>query len=288
MAKTSFTNWFDEAFGDEGTRFGLAIKQRCHEEQTPYQKLEVYETETFGNLLVLDGCIMLTSRDNFLYHEMLTHPAMFTHPNPSKVVVVGGGDCGTLKEVLKHPNVKSAAQVEIDERVTAVSKIYFPELCTSNDDPRASFFYEDAAAWIANQKDESIDLLIIDSTDPIGPAAQLFGPAFLAQAFRVLRREGMIVQQSESPILHATTLIADLEQQLLQAGFHSPAQICFPQPSYPSGWWSATMASKSKTPSKPRYDDIESKSWPTHYYNRAIHDAALAKPEFMKKPTTTE
>ena len=283
MAQTTFTKWFDEAFGDEGTKFGLAIKHKCHDEQTPYQHLEVYETETFGHLLVLDGCIMLTTRDNFLYHEMLTHPALFTHPNPKRVVIVGGGDCGTLKEVLKHPQVKSACQVEIDERVTWAAQTYFPEICDNNNDPRATFFYEDAAAWIQNQADQSIDLLIIDSTDPIGPAEQLFGPAFLRAAYRALAVDGIIVQQSESPILHSKTLIADLEEKLLGAGFHLPQQVLFPQPSYPSGWWSATMAFKATQRPTPRYQDIESKTWPTQYYNRAIHDAALAQPEFMRK-----
>jgi spermidine synthase len=283
MAETSFTSWFEEAFGDEGTKFGLAIKKKCHEEQTPYQKLEIYETETFGHLMVLDGCVMLTSRDNFLYHEMITHPALFTHPAPKRVVVVGGGDCGTLREVLKHNTVTHACQVEIDERVTKASEIYFPELCESNSDPRAEFYFEDAVAWIQRQDNASIDVLIIDSTDPIGPAEQLFGPAFLKEAFRTLGPNGIIVQQSESPILHSKTIIADLETKLLGAGFSHPQQVMFPQPCYPSGWWSATMAQKSAAALTPRYSAIESKDWPTSYYNRAIHDAALARPEFMKR-----
>ena len=261
MAETSFTKWFDEAFGDEGTKFGVAIKEKCHEEQTPYQKLEIYKTETFGNLMVLDGCFMVTTRDNFLYHEMMSHPVLFTHPAPKRVVVVGGGDCGTLREVLKHSSVEEACQVEIDERVTRLSEEYFPELCESNNDPRAKFYFEDAAAWIKNQPDASIDVLIIDSTDPIGPAEQLFGPAFLAEAYRTLSKDGIIVQQSESPLLHADTIIADLEAKLTGAGFKHPQQVLFPQPSYPSGWWSATMAQKSEAPLAPRYDAIEAKEF---------------------------
>ena len=127
--------WFTEVFQDQGTAFSLQVKKKLHEEQTEFQKLEIWETETFGNLMVLDGCVMLTTRDNFLYHEMMTHPALFTHKDPKKVVIVGGGDCGTLKEVLKHPGVEEAWQVEIDERVTRLSEQYFPELCESNTDP---------------------------------------------------------------------------------------------------------------------------------------------------------
>lgn len=283
MAATSFTVWFEEAFGDEGTKFGLAVKQKCLEEQTPYQKLEIYETHTFGYLMVLDGCVMLTSRDHFFYHEMITHPALFTHPAPKKVVIVGGGDCGTLHEVLKHDTITQVCQVEIDERVTKAAEIYFPELCQSNQDPRASFHFEDAAAWIEHQQDASIDVFIIDSTDPIGPAEQLFGHDFLKQVSRILGPNGIIVQQSESPILHAKTLIADLDNQLLKAGFHRPEQVFFPQPCYPSGWWSATIAYKNPSVITPRYQAIAEKKWPTLYYNSAIHSAAFARPEFMKR-----
>ena len=282
MAESSFTQWFDEAFGDEGTKFGLAIKQKLHEEQTPYQKLEIYDTETFGHLMVLDGCFMVTQRDNFIYHEMMTHPALFTHPNPQNVVVVGGGDCGTLKEVLQHDSVQSATQVEIDERVTRNSEKYFPELCESNNDPRAKLCFVDAAEWIQKAPNDSIDVLIIDSTDPIGPAEQLFGAAFLKEAFRALSENGIIIQQSESPILHAKTIIKDLENKLVTAGFQHPRQLLFPQPTYPSGWWSATMAQKSTELLAFRAADVENKNFSTLYYNREIHTAALAVPEFMK------
>jgi len=282
MAKSKFNSWFEEAFGDEGTKFGLAIQEKLHEEQTPYQFLEVYSTETFGNLMVLDGCVMLTQRDNFLYHEMMTHPALFTHPAPKKVVVVGGGDCGTLQEVLQHNSVTAAIQVEIDERVTRVAEEYFPELCSSNQDSRAQFNFEDAAAWIQRQPDQSIDVIIIDSTDPIGPAEQLFGPEFLAQAFRALSHQGILVQQSESPIFHAKTIMRDLKNKLETAGFNHIQHLLFPQPCYPSGWWSATMAQKSTSPLTPRFNDAQAKTFKTHYYNNAIHQAALAVPEFMK------
>ncbi len=192
--------WFTEVFQDQGTAFSLQVKRKLHEEQTPFQKLEIYETETFGNLMVLDGCVMLTTRDNFLYHEMMTHPALFTHKDPKKVVIVGGGDCGTLKEVLKHPGVQEAWQVEIDERVTRMSEKYFPELCEANGDPpRANFFFGDGIQWMRDIEPNSIDVLIIDSTDPVGPAEGLFALDFYRDAMLALREGGIIVQQSESP-----------------------------------------------------------------------------------------
>ena len=282
MAQTSFTNWFEEAFGDEGTKFGLAVRECLHEEQSAFQKLQIFATETFGNLLVLDGCVMLTTRDNFIYHEMLTHPALFLHPKPSRVVVVGGGDCGALLEVLKHPDVTSAVQVEIDERVTRLSEQYFPELCTINNDHRAEFVFDDAAAWIQAQPDESIDVLIIDSTDPVGPAEQLFGPQFLAQAFRTLSNDGIIVQQSESPLLHHNTIMHDLRSKLSTAGFKNPRPMLFPQPVYPTGWWSATIATKAVQPHIFREQVYAHRAFQTRYYNRDIHYACFATPEFMQ------
>ena len=143
-------NWYTEASHDLGLGFSLRIKSKLHEEQSAYQTIAVYETETFGRLLTIDGLVMLTDRDNFVYHEMMTHPALFTHRNPKKVVIIGGGDCGTLKEVLKHPGVEEAWQVEIDERVTQVSEKYFPELSESNRDPRANFFFGDGIQPVEN------------------------------------------------------------------------------------------------------------------------------------------
>ncbi|KKN56322.1 hypothetical protein LCGC14_0573260, partial [marine sediment metagenome] len=210
-------NWFTEVFQDQGTAFSLQVKQKLHEEQTQFQKLEIYETDTFGNLMVLDGCVMLTTRDNFLYHEMMTHPALFTHKKPRKVVIVGGGDCGTLKEVLKHPDVEEAWQVEIDERVTRVSEEYFPELCTSNDDPRANFFFGDGIKWMREVDPGSIDILIIDSTDPVGPAEGLFALDFYRDAMLALGEGGIIVQQSESPLLHTHTIIKDIHSDMRKA-----------------------------------------------------------------------
>lgn len=281
------TTWFTEVFQNEGTAFSLKVKRKLHEERSDYQFLEIYETETFGNLMVIDGCVMLTQRDNFLYHEMMSHPALFTHPQPEKVVIIGGGDCGTLREVLKHDTVKEATQVDIDERVTRLSEQYFPELCECNDDPRASLLFDDGIAWMQNAAADSIDVVIIDSTDPVGPAEGLFAIDFYRQCFRVLKSGGVIVQQSESPLLHSDSIIAKVHQDLKGVGFASPHTLPFPQPVYPTGWWSATMAVKGGSVMECRRDAISERSFATQYYNLSIHDAAMAVPEFMRKLSTT-
>ncbi|OZG74283.1 spermidine synthase [Hahella sp. CCB-MM4] len=275
--------WFTEIFQDQGTGFSLQVKSKLHEEQSEFQKIEIFETATFGRLMVLDGCVMLTDRDNFLYHEMMIHPALFTHADPKKVVIVGGGDCGALKEVLKHPGVEEAWQVEIDERVTRVSEEYFPNLCTANNDPRANFFFGDGIKWIADAEPESIDVIIVDSTDPVGPAEGLFAVDFYRNCFIALREGGVLVQQTESPLLHTSTIIKNVHKDMREAGFNDTHTLPFPQPVYPTGWWSCTMAGKGKKLDYFREEDVNDKPFVTEYYNSAIHHGALAQPEFMKR-----
>jgi len=276
------TTWFTEPVDKTGTAFSLKLGRRVHAEQTPYQSIEIYDTETFGYLMVIDGCTMVSTRDNFLYHEMMSHPALNSHPAPYDVVVVGGGDCGTLREVLKHPEVKRAVQVEIDERVTRLAEEYFPELCTANNDPRATLFFGDGIAWMKEVAPESLDLIIIDSTDPVGPAEGLFGKKFYVDCLKALRPGGMLVQQSESPLLHAK-LICEMHTAMCDAGFAQTRLLHFPQPIYPSGWWSASMAQKTAGPLVERLDPSAVMALETQYYNEEIHRGAFAMPNFIKK-----
>lgn len=197
------------------------------------------------------------------------------------MVIVGGGDCGTLKEVLKHPGVEEAWQVEIDERVTRMSEKYFPELCEANDDPRANFFFGDGIQWMREIEPNSIDLIIIDSTDPVGPAEGLFALDFYRDALAALREGGIIVQQSESPLLHTNTIIKDIHQDMRKAGFGHVQTLPFPQPVYPTGWWSCTMGSKENPLKYFREEDASERPFVTRYYNRGIHHGALAMPQFM-------
>jgi spermidine synthase len=273
--------WFTEEHLGAGSAFSLKIKRKLHEEQSPFQHHAIYETETFGNLMVLDGCTMVSTRDNFLYHEMMSHPALFTHPNPKKVWIIGGGDCGTLREVLKHKSVEEAVQIDIDERVTRLAEIYFPELCDSNNDPRAVLKFIDGIKWIKDAAPNSVDIIIVDSTDPVGPAEGLFNEDFYRGCFAALSENGILVQQSESPLLHLE-LLKDMRNSMQTAGFNAMQTLYFPQCIYPSGWWSATMASKSALNAF-REQDSANKPFQTEYYNVDIHRGALAQPEFVKR-----
>jgi spermidine synthase len=272
-------SWFTEICEECGSAFSLKVSEKLHEETSAFQKIEIYETRTYGTLMVIDGFTMLSDRDNFLYHEMMSHPVLFTHPEPNNVLIIGGGDCGTLREVLKHDEVRSAQQVDIDERVTRLAEKYFPQLCASNDDPRAELHFADGIQWVRDAEPGHYDIIIVDSTDPIGPAEGLFNETFYRDCHRALGNDGILVQQSESPVSHIT-LINAMRKAMRGAGFNDVHTLDFPQPLYPSGWWSATMALKSDVYKDGkllncREQDIKNKNFETLYYAYPVHLAAM-------------
>lgn len=275
------SKYFTEYDDIGGLAFSLQINQKLHEEHTDFQKIEIFETSQFGNLMVIDGFIMLSTRDNFLYHEMMSHPALFSHPNPKHVAIVGGGDCGTLQQVAKHDCVDIIDQIEIDERVTRLSEIYFPELCTANEDKRVNFQFQDAITWMQETDKNSIDIIIIDSTDPIGPAEGLFQKDFYQSCISALSTDGLLIQQSESPLLHWESITKPMSKEMSMAGFNQIRTLFFPQPVYPSGWWSATMAAKNDI-HLVRDKDAKLLSFDTKYYNYDTHLASFALPNFLK------
>lgn len=274
-------SWFTEPHAASGSSVGFRTERLLHAEKSPFQNIEIYQTTDWGNLMVIDGCIMLTGRDNFLYHEMMSHPALFTHALAKRVVIIGGGDCGTLREVLRHDEVESAVQVEIDERVTRLAEKYFPELCEANHDRRAQLLFDDGIKYMADCTADTLDVVIVDSTDPVGPAEGLFNAAFYASCNRALRQGGILVQQSESPIAHME-LIKSMRASMRKAGFTAVRTLPFPQPCYPTGWWSCTLARKGADLTEFRERGAAAKNFTTRYYNADIHRGALALPEFMR------
>jgi len=212
---------------------------------------------------------------------MIAHPVLFTHPAPKRVVIIGGGDCGTLREVLKHPGVESVTQCDIDEQVTRMAEKHFPELCESNGDTRAELLFDDGVAYMANCPAGSVDVVIVDSTDPIGPAEGLFNQAFFESCHRALKPDGLLVQQSESP-LALLDLIRDMRAEMGKAGFASFKTLPFPQPCYPTGWWSVTVASKQAGFGFGfRQADAQAKPFATKYYTAHLHTGVLVAPPFV-------
>ena len=274
------TKWITEIYTPMGSCFGLETTAHLHSEKTEYQQIDIYATTHFGNVMLIDNIMMLTGFENFLYHEMMSHPVLFTHPHPQHVVIIGGGDCGTLQQVLLHSSVMRVQQIEIDKRVTDLAEIYFPELCSDNADPRVQLLFDDGINWVKEQAEHSIDVIIVDSTDPIGPAEGLFNEAFYRDCVRALRPDGILVQQSESPLFHLQ-LLKDIRHSMQAAGFQQTHTLLFPQPCYPSGWHSCTMASKETALIKFREADAKQRPFTTRYYSEAIHHAALVNPPLM-------
>jgi len=278
---TTNPTWLHEQFAPTGSAVGFRISEKLDEARSPFQHIEIYQSTDWGRVMLIDGAMMLTSRDNFFYHEMMAHPALFTHPDPKRVVIIGGGDCGTLREVLKHPQVERAIQCDIDAEVTRMSERYFPELCASNHDPRAELLFDDGIAYMQGLTAGSVDVIIVDSTDPVGPAEGLFNQAFFESCFRALGPDGVLVQQSESP-LALLDLIREMRTEMGKAGFECFQTLPFPQPCYPTGWWSCTLARKEmKAGFAFRESDAQTKPFATHYYSAGIHRAAQVLPPFV-------
>lgn len=268
--------WFTEK---QTENFGITAKveKTFHTEKTDFQQLDMIKTVEFGNMLVLDGMVMTTERDEFVYHEMVTHPALFTHPNPKKVLVVGGGDGGAIREVLKHPSVEKAVLVEIDGKVIEVSRKYLPTIAGKLSDPRVEVIIDDGFMHIAKAKRE-YDVIMVDSTEPVGPAVKLFERGFYQGIYEALTDEGIFVAQTDNPWFKA---------ELIRKVFRDVKEI-FPItrlytaniPTYPSGLWTFTLGSKKYDPLAVKEEEIGEME--TKYYTPKLHHAAFVLPRFVE------
>lgn len=269
--------WYTEK-QTEDVGITCKIKQTLHVETSEFQDIAMIETNQFGRMLVLDGTVQTTIEDEFVYHEMITHVPLFTHPNPKRVVVIGGGDGGAIREILKHPGVEKAYLVEIDEKVVEVSKKYLPEISVALDDARAEVRIEDGIKFIKENKNE-FDVILVDSTDPVGPAVGLFMKDFYQSIFDALKEDGIFVAQTESPFYNKN-LISRVFKDIKDI-FPLTKLYLSSIPTYPSGLWSFTMGSKKYNPLEIPEGRI--KDLGTRYYNAEIHRAAFILPNFVKE-----
>lgn len=256
--------------------FRVGVKRKIYQKKTPFQKLEIFETFSLGKLLALDDKVMLTEKDEAFYHEMLVHPALFLSQNPHQVLIIGGGDGGTLRETLKHPAVLKTTLVEIDSEVVQACQKYLPEINKGTfNNKRANMLFMDGAKFLRETK-LKFDIILVDSTDPIGPAKILFSPSFFQSAKQALNKDGIIACQSGSPFY---------QKKVLRQSYLHLKKI-FPWvkvylgfiPSYPGGLWSFCLA--SATP----YDLNRPIKLPfsTKFYNTQIHQAAFSLPQFIE------
>ncbi len=267
--------WFEESHTN-GYRVHWKVKDILWREETRYQKLLVVDTESFGKALVLDGAVQTTERDEFIYHEMISHVALNSHPDPQEVLIIGGGDGGTLREVLRHPEVKRVDMVEIDERVVEVCKKYLPDIASGFGDPRARVFFEDGIKFV-KRTSQRYDLIIIDSSDPIGPAVELFGPEFYSDSSAILKEDGMMVAQAESPTFFSSYL--QKVWRNMKSNFPISHIYLTSVPTYVSGFWAFGIGSKRHDPRASRGDKPKLNG--LKYYTKEIHRAAFAIPPFV-------
>lgn len=278
--------WYTEK---HTTASGITVKVRetLHKVKTAYQELAVLDTEDFGKMLLLDGLVMLSEKDEFVYHEMLAHPSLYTHPNPRKVLIIGGGDGGTLREVVKHPSVELAVLVEIDEEVIKASKQFFPEVASGFNSAKAAVLVADGIKYV-KETEEKYDVILIDSTDPVGSAEGLFSPDFYRACYGILNDDGILTTQSETPFIDSFAavipkVIANFRELFPVVNLYLAAI-----PTYPSGLWSFTMGSKKYCPEKDfQSDRYASDSLKLRYYNGRVHKASFCLPNFVAELVRT-
>ncbi|WP_055105447.1 polyamine aminopropyltransferase [Paenibacillus ihumii] len=268
--------WFTEK---QTPVFGITakIRETLVREQTDFQDLAIMDTEEFGRMLVLDDMVMTTVKDEFVYHEMVAHPALFTHPDPKHVLVVGGGDGGVIREIMKHPKVEKAVLVDIDGKVIEYSKKYLPEIACELDNPRVEVQVNDGYMHIIESKNK-YDVIMVDSTEPVGPAAPLFERGFYQGIYEALKDDGIFVAQTDNPWFKA-----DLIQKV-----NKDVKEIFPIvrvyganiPTYPSGLWTFTIGSKTHDPLQ--VDETQIPEIDTKYYSPRLHKAAFVLPKFVE------
>ncbi len=253
-------------------------RRRLLAAKTRFQEMEIHETDSFGRVLLLDGLVQTTERDEFFYHEMLVHPALTAHPEPEDVLIIGGGDGGALREVLRH-RVARATLVEIDGAVIRACRRFFPGLASSFDDPRATVRVADGHDFIRESTD-MFDVILVDSSDPIGPSAILHQRHFFAGLKKRLKPGGVIAAQAGSPVFHLDHL--KRKAAFLKNLFPHSAYYFGPVPTYPGGLWCYAFLSDRLDPSRPLR-----KKPPRglRYYNESIHRAAFASPELLRTGT---
>lgn len=274
--------WFSETFGD--IRAAWRVKEVLYHARSPYQDVLIVDTVQFGRMLVLDGCVMTTERDECAYHEMLVHPGLVSHAKPEQVCVIGGGDGGTVREVLKHACVKRVVLAEIDEDVITVSQKYLPSIACALTDPRVELAIGDGAKYLADHPGE-FDAIFSDSTDPIGPGAILFADEYFLSARNALRDGGLFVTQCKSVWVDAES-VRDSEVRLKKF-FSLVLPYLSTIPTYPTGSWSFLFASQGLDPREGVSSERQSFVAKTaNYYTPAHQRAAFAMPAFLTRAKT--
>lgn len=274
--------WYTEHHSDY-VHFSLKVKEQLYSNQSDFQHIAILDTYEFGKALVLDGCLMVTERDEFIYHDMIVHVPMATNLNVKSVLVIGAGDGGTIRELCRYQGIERIDMVEIDEMVVEACKEYLPQTACSLEDPRVHIYYEDGLKYV-RRKVAEYDLILVDSTDPFGPGEGLFTKEFYGNCYNALTEDGILVNQHESTYYDAYVEAMKRVHHRIKETFPIAKVYQAHIPTYPSGHWLFGYASKKYDP----LTDLQEEEWNslelrTSYYNTKLHRGAFALPNYVKE-----
>ena len=274
--------WYTENHTDD-VQFSIKVDRQLCTHQSEFQRIDIFESKEFGRILTLDGYLMVTEKDEYIYHEMITHVPLATNPGIKKVLVVGGGDGGTVRELCRYNHIEKIDMVEIDEMVVSVCKEFLPKLACSLDDKRVTIYYEDGMRFVRNAPDSQYDLIIVDSTDPFGVGEGLFTKEFYGNCFRALTDDGILVNQHESTFYDSYANSMKRAHSRIKEFFSTALVYQAHIPTYPSGHWLFGFASKKYDPRT----DLKADWWNslglvTQYYNTLLHTGCFAIPNNVR------
>ena len=274
--------WFTEKHTAD-VKFSIRVDRQIYTGQSDFQRIDVFESKEFGRFLTLDGYMMLTERDEFIYHEMITHVPMAVHPAVRNVLVIGAGDGGVVRELTRYPALENIDMVEIDPLVVEVSKKYLPQTACRLNDERVHIYYEDGLRFVRS-KEDLYDLIIVDSTDPFGPGEGLFTKEFYGSCFKALKEDGIMVNQHESPFYPEDAVACQRAHKRIVESFPIIRVYQAHIPTYPSGHWLFGFASKKYHP----VHDLDGARWnllgiKTRYYTTRLHGGAFMLPAYVEE-----
>ena len=274
--------WFTENHTDN-VKFSMRVDRHIVSVKSDFQKIDVFDTPEFGRVLVIDDYIMLTEKDEFIYHEMITHVPMAVNPNIKKVLVIGAGDGGTVRELTRYNSLKRIDMVEIDRKVVEICKEFIPQTASKLDDKRVNLYFEDGLKFVKTKKNE-YDLIIVDSTDPIGPGEELFSLEFYENCFNALVDDGILGNQHESPYYPEDAETMQRTHKKIESVFPIATVYQAHIPTYGSGHWLFGFASKKFNP----VTDLNEVLWnslrlETNYYNTDLHKGSFYIPNYVKR-----
>ena len=273
--------WFSEPHTPD-VKLSIRVDKQLYSGQSEFQRIDVFESKEFGRFLTLDGFLMLTEKDEFIYHEMITHVPMAVHPNVKKALVIGAGDGGVIRELTRYSDIERIDMVEIDELVVEVCKKYLPRTACRLEDERVSIYYEDGLRFIRSKENE-YDLIIVDSTDPFGPGEGLFTKEFYGNCYKALREDGIMVNQHESPFYEADATACKRAHKRIVESFPISRVYQVHIPTYPSGHWLFGFASKKYHP----IHDLHGAAWKllgidTRYYTPKLRQGSFYLPAYVE------